>query len=46
MVVYGLFAGVMVLIIVVIFVAAGISAIVRGLRRKRTGPNPTHQQPS
>jgi hypothetical protein len=36
MIVYGLFAGMMVLILVGIFVAAGISAIVRGLRRLRS----------
>ena len=35
MIVYGLFAGLMVLMLVVIFVAAGVSAIVRGLRRRR-----------
>jgi len=38
MVVYGLFAGLIVLILIVIFVAAGISAVVRGWRRLRTGP--------
>ncbi|MGH7840706.1 MAG: hypothetical protein ACREQD_04705 [Candidatus Binataceae bacterium] len=35
MLVYGLFAGLIVLILVVIFVAAGVSAIVRGIRRHR-----------
>ncbi|HLW71876.1 MAG TPA: hypothetical protein VKS22_14775 [Candidatus Binataceae bacterium] len=38
MIVYGLFAGLLVVILAVIFVAAGISAVVRGWRRLRAGP--------
>ena len=46
MIAYALFAGIMILVIVVVFIAAGISAIRRRLRRSKEADRPEKESGS